>query len=70
MMRTVIELIGEQQRLSRDKKPYTLYLYRLDSGEEVESVQEFTIGERVTVWFDEQYNKSKLRRARSEYKEE
>jgi hypothetical protein len=63
-MRTVIELIGEQPRISKDKKSYTLYLYRLDDGSEVESVQEFEIGEKVTVWYDDKYDKTKLRRAR------
>jgi hypothetical protein len=68
-MRTVIELIATQKRLSKDKKPYNLYLYRLDSGDEIESVQKFSIGEKVTTWWDEKYMKAKLRRARGEHKE-
>ena len=63
-MRKIKELVRKQAKTSSADKEYILYTYRLDDGSEVDTLQEFEIGEDFTVWFDDKYNKSKLRKKR------
>ena len=63
-MRTITRLVRKENKVSADDKEYTFYLYQLDDGSEVGSLQEFKVGEEVSVWFDDRYNRSKLRKKR------
>ena len=63
-MRKITRLVRKQAKTSSADKEYTLYTYRLDDGSEVDTLQEFEVGEEVSVWFDDKYNKSKLRKKR------
>jgi len=63
-MRRIKSIIWHQEKVSAKDQIYQLYCYQLDDGEEVESTEEFKVGEEVTTWFDDQWNKSKLRRKR------
>ena len=63
-MRKIKELVRKHKKTSSADKEYILYTYRLDDGSEVDTLQEFEIGEECTVWFDDKYNKSKLRKKR------
>lgn len=63
-MRTVVAISRKVNRKSKDGKSYTLYTYILDDGEEIDSLQEFEIGEQVTTWYDEKYHKAKMRKKR------
>lgn len=60
-MRHISQLKRKLNKLSAKQEPYTLYTYILDDGSEVDSLQEYPIGQRVEVWYDEEWNKSKLR---------
>lgn len=69
-MRTILKLLYEHDLKSKDGKPYTLRCYLLDDGQEVETIEKFKVGEEVTVWYDPDYDKAKLRKKRyDEHKE-
>jgi hypothetical protein len=48
------------------KGEYILYTYEviddLGNKENIDTLQEFEKGDRVETWFDEQYNKPKMRK--------
>ena len=54
-----------QTRIKADGSEYVLYSYEvvddLGNKEVIDSLQEFKKGERVETWFDQQYNKPKMR---------
>ncbi len=62
-MRTIVEKVWTQKRVSKKGAPYDIHLYLLDDGSEVESLQFFVPKEQVTVWYDDVYNKAKLKKA-------
>lgn len=49
------------KRKSKSDKDYDLYCYLLDDGTEVESVTKYDVGTPVTVWYDEQWDKLKIK---------
>lgn len=61
-MKTVIEILSRVKRESAEGKEYTLTTVLLNDGMEVDTVQEIEVGDQVQVWFDDQWNKAKLRK--------
>lgn len=61
-MRTIESIHSQQMKLSKDGVHYILYSYQLDDGSIVDSLMEFEPGTQVEVWFDEKWNKSKMRK--------
>ena len=61
-MRKIKELVRKHKKTSSADKEYILYTYRLDDGSEVDTLQEFEVGERVEVWLDEKWDKAKLKK--------
>ena len=47
---------------AKDGTNYILYTYLLDDGSLVDSLQEFEPDEPVSVWYDEKWNKAKLKK--------
>jgi hypothetical protein len=64
-MKTVNRRTFYQTRQKADGTEYKLYSYEvideLGNKEVIDSLQEFKKGERVETWFDQQYNKPKMR---------
>lgn len=56
-----MELQWKITKESKEGKPYDLYCYLLDDGSEVETVREYKQGQNVVVWFDEVWNKAKMK---------
>lgn len=61
-MRHISELVIKKELVSKDGKPYNLYQYRLDDGSVVDTLQECELGEQVMVWYDDKWNKPKIRK--------
>lgn len=49
------------RRKSKAGEDYDLYCYLLDDGTEVESVTQYKVNTPVTVWYDEVWDKLKLK---------
>lgn len=60
-MRKIMAIKYQISRKSKAGEPYDLYCYILDDGNEVESVTKYEIDTPVTVWYDEQWDKLKLK---------
>lgn len=60
-MRKIMAIKYQIRRKSKAGEPYDLYCYILDDGNEVESVTKYKINTPVTVWYDEQWDKVKLK---------
>lgn len=63
-MKTVKKLRTLQERLGRGGTYYLhTYIVEDDLGnkEDIDSIAEFDEGDRVETWFDDQYNKTKMR---------
>jgi hypothetical protein len=61
-VRKIYQLLFKDKRVSAEGKPYTLYLYQLDDGSEVETVRKYDCGERVEVYYDKHWDKIKLKK--------
>ena len=63
-MRRIKRLRMKQEKFTGTKE-YTLYTYvvedELGNVDDVDSLQVFEIGDRVELWFDSRYNKTKMR---------
>lgn len=62
MPKTVIEILSKVKRESAEGKDYTLTTVLLNDGMEVDTVQEIEVGDQVQVWFDDKWNKAKLKK--------
>lgn len=60
-MRVIMSLQWKIKKESKAGKEYDLYCYLLDDGMEVESLQPYDAGQKVVVWFDDQWNKAKIK---------
>jgi len=64
-LKTINRRVFYQTRQST-KGEYILYTYEviddLGNKENIDTLQEFEKGDRVETWFDEQYNKPKMRK--------
>lgn len=60
-MRKIMAIQYQIRRKSKAGEPYDLYCYLLDDGSEVESVTKYEINTPVTVWYDEVWDKLKLK---------
>lgn len=60
-MRKIADIIRTQNKTSAKGIPYTLYTYLMDDGSSVDSLKKYDIGQETEIWFDEKYNKSKIR---------
>lgn len=61
-MRIIKRELWAQPKKSAKGQDYLLYCYQLDDGQEVETVTQFEEGTPVEVWYDEQWDKVKMRR--------
>lgn len=61
-MKTVIKILSKVKRESAEGKEYTLTTVLLNDGMEVDTVQEIKVGDQVQVWFDDKWNKAKLKK--------
>ena len=60
-MRKIMAIKYQIKRKSKAGDDYDLYCYLLDDGTEVESVTKYEIYTPVVVWYDEQWDKLKLK---------
>lgn len=65
-MKTVIDIIQQEERVSASGKKYTLTKVLLNDGMEVDTVQDIEIGDEVQVWYDHAWDKVKLKVIREE----
>lgn len=67
-MRWIHKLIRSEKKLYKEKTPYYLHTYQIidDKGniEEVQNIYLFDEGDKVNVWFNEQYNQVKMIKAK------
>jgi len=61
-MKTVIEILSKVKRESKEGKEYTLTTVLLNDGMEVDTVQEIEVGDQVQIWYDDEWNKTKLKK--------
>ena len=63
-MRWVHKLIKSEKKMYKDKTPYYLHTYEIidehDNIEQVENIYLFDEGDRINIWFNEQYNQVKM----------
>ena len=60
-MRRIMAIKYHIRRKSKEDKEYDLYCYLLDDGTEVESVTKYEVNTPVTVWYDDKWDKLKLK---------
>jgi hypothetical protein len=60
-MRKIMAIKYQIRRKSKAGEDYDLYCYILDDGEEVESVTKYEVNTPVTVWYDDKWDKLKLK---------
>lgn len=60
-MRKIESIHTQQMKVSKDGSNYILYNYLLDDGSYVDSLQEYEPGDYVEVWYDDKWNKPKIR---------
>lgn len=67
-MRWIHKLVKSEKKLYKDKVPYYLHTYEIidenDNVEEVQNIYLFDEGDKVNVWFNEQYNQVKMIKAK------
>lgn len=62
MPKTVIDILSKVTKESKEGKEYTLTTVLLNDGMEVDTVQEIKIGDDVQIWYDEKWDKVKLKK--------
>ncbi len=56
-MKSIVEILGTEK-----KKGFTITHALLSDGTEASGVGEFKVGDHVMYWFEEKYNKIKMKR--------
>jgi hypothetical protein len=59
----IIKILGREKKVSKAGKDYVLTTLLIEDGTEVTTIDGFDEGDLVYLWYDEQYQRIKVKRA-------